>query len=124
MQPKANKAKGNTMTTTTNSKKRIQELNDAFHRTGQGGRFCFTAGVSGLGVPFSHQALAVVRAYDSFTTDNDPHQEHDFGSFTLDGRKLFWKIDYYDAACLYGSEDPADPSKTTRVLTIMLVEEY
>jgi hypothetical protein len=34
-------------------------------------------------------------------------REHNFGSFTLDGRKLFWKIDYYDAACEYGSEDPA-----------------
>jgi hypothetical protein len=45
-------------------------------------------------------------------------------AYTLDGRKLFWKIDYYDAACVYGSEDPADPSQTTRVLTIMLVEEY
>jgi hypothetical protein len=33
-------------------------------------------------------------AFDTFTNDNDPHRERDFGSFDLDGEKLFWKIDY------------------------------
>ena len=50
--------------------------------------------------------------------------EHDFGSFTLAGRKFFWKIDAYDIEMQFGSPDPADPAKTTRVLTIMLAEEY
>ncbi len=31
---------------------------------------------------------------------------------------------YYDANVEFGSEDPADPTKTTRVLTIMLTSEY
>ena len=38
-------------------------------------------------------------------------------------RHLF-KIDYYDASMDFGSEDLADLSKTTRVLTIMLAEDW
>ena len=32
--------------------------------------------------------------------------------------------DYYDERCEFGSADPADPEKTTRVLTLMLAEDY
>ncbi len=46
------------------------------------------------------------------------------GSFDLAGDKLFSKIDYYDSTLEFGSDDPADPSKTTRVLTLMLAVEY
>ena len=58
---------------------------------------------------------------DGFTPRSDPYGEHDFDAFELDGRKLFWKIDIYDADERYGSPDPA---VTSRVLTIMLAEEY
>jgi Protein of unknown function (DUF3768) len=70
------------------------------------------------------EALVQVAHFWDFTADNDPHGEHDFGSFTLVGRKFFWKIDHYDKRCEFGSEDPSDPEKTTRVLTLMLAEEY
>jgi len=58
--------------------------------------------------------------FDAFTPENNPHGEHDFGAFENEGRRIFWKIDCYDAACEFGAEDPADPAQTTRVLTIML----
>ena len=65
-----------------------------------------------------------MRAYDRFTADNDPHGEHDFGSFELSGERLFWKIDYYDLDLQFGSNDPCEPALTRRVLTLMLASEY
>ena len=106
------------------STERIRELNDAFRTTMSGGRVVMTAGVDALPSDVKAMTIRRVATFCDFTPDNDPHGEHDFGSFELAGRKFFWKIDYYDAAMEYGSEDPADPTKTTRVLTLMLAEEY
>jgi hypothetical protein len=103
---------------------RIRELNDHFRTTFDGGRVVMTSGVSALPVEVRVAVLAAVRTYNAFTADNDPHGEHDFGNFEIVGDKFLWKIDYYDAAMEAGSEDPADPSQTTRVLTIMLASEY
>jgi hypothetical protein len=69
-------------------------------------------------------AMRKVATFSDFTPDNDPHKEHDFGSFQLAGQTFFWKIDCYDERMEFGSADAADPGKTTRVLTLMLAEEY
>ena len=104
---------------------RIADLNDKFRKNlATGGRVYMTAGVNARGPEFVAKALIKVIAFDDFNADNDPHREHDFGSFELEGEKLFWKIDYYDLAGDFGSEDPTDPKKTLRVLTVMLAEEY
>lgn len=103
---------------------RIRALNDALRTTLQGGKVMMTAGVNALDPRMVARALSKMRGFDLFTEDNDPHDEHDFGSFEIDGRKFFWKIDYYDRKLEFGSEDPADPEKTARVLTLMLAEEY
>src|ERR1700676_5096482 len=102
------------------SASKIRELNDSFRTTMTDGRVMMTAGVAAL--PSDVKALVIrrVATFSDFNADNDPHKEHDFGSFTLAGRKFFFKIDAYDADMQFGSEDPADPSKTIRVLTIML----
>ena len=102
----------------------IRVLNDNFRSTFIGGRVLLTAGVSELPMDVKAKALLMVKTFKEFTNDNDPYQEHDFGTFEIVDQKFFWKIDYYDPHCQAGSEDPSDPAKTTRVLTIMLAEEY
>lgn len=106
------------------SAEKIRALNDAFRTTMTGGTVVMTAGVDALPSDVKAVAIRQVATFSDFNAENDPHQEHDFGSFSLAGRKIFWKIDYLDADMRFGSDDPADPSKTSRVLTIMLAEEY
>jgi hypothetical protein len=106
------------------STNRIRELNDAFRRTFAGGKVMMTSGVNELPDCVKAEALRQVAMFTDFTPDNDPYGEHDFGSFTLVGRKFIWKIDYYDHDLKHGSENPADPSMTARVLTLMLASEY
>lgn len=116
----------------TNTKAaRIAELNDQFRRSGRGGRIFLTRGIMSLPSYQMLQVIDAVRSFEAFTPDNDPHGEHDFGSFVQDSQKIFWKIDYYqpnmegelDFDYLH-SDDPSDPEQTIRVLTIMLAEEY
>ncbi len=113
------------MTHTPNGRAdRIRVLNDNFQSTFIGGQIVMTAGVSELPIDIKAEALLRVRGFKAFTRDNDPYGEHDFGFFEVAGDSFYWKIDYYDVDCRHGSEDPTDPEKTARVLTIMLAAEY
>ena len=82
------------------------------------------AGVAALGAEAVARIVKTIAVYDDFCHANDPYEEHDFGSFEVDGQTIFFKIDYFDKALAFHSPDPADPSVTERVITIMLAEEY
>lgn len=69
------------------------------------------------------ELLRTVRDHDRFDESIDPHGERDMGVFEFEGIRCYWKIDYYNLDLSAGSEDPADPSQTTRVLTIMRADE-
>ena len=102
----------------------VAPLNDAFRRSFVGGRVVETAGVFALPEADRITLLLAVRRFDSLDSNNDPQGEHDFGAVEVSGRRCFWKIDAYDRDLSGHSPDPADPTVTTRVLTIMLAEEY
>ena len=105
--------------------KRIRRLNDALrHGQVEHGAIVITAGLQAKDEAFLGQAAKAVAAFDTFSENNDPHGEHDFGTFDLDGEKLFWKVDYFDRSLKWGSPDPANPALTHRVLTLMLANEY
>jgi hypothetical protein len=113
----------------------IARLNDWLRAnlTNPGGnRVVVTAGIAGLigdvalfrGFRKRAELLRTVRDFGTFDVENDPHGHRDLGLFEFEGARCMWKIDYYDCDLAFGSDDPADPSKTVRVLTILRADEY
>ncbi len=104
---------------------KIRELNDRFRSEGQGnGSILITSGVQALGDDVMREVIGAVQSFADFGNDNDPWGEHDFGAVTVDGEKVFWKIDYYSLDLKTGSKNPANEGVTHRVLTMMLAAEY
>src|SRR5271157_5858934 len=94
------------------STSRIAELNDLCRKAmGVAGRVFRTQGIAALPLPDQSAIFEKVELFDSFTEDNDPHGEHDFGAFEHEGQRIFWKIDYYAPDMEHGSENPADPKQ-------------
>jgi len=106
-----------------NTAAEIARDNDAFRITGTGhGQTLFTAGAS---TPVERQLLLqdAVHRFATFTEDNDPYGEHDFGKMELLGETYFWKIDYYASADGLLGGDPYTESVYRR-LTVMRADEY
>jgi hypothetical protein len=109
---------------TTTQTDRICALNDDLRQHLIGGGAVITPGIAALGREAIDRIVKTIAMYDDCCHANDPYGEHDFGSFEAEGEKVFFKIDYYDKALAGHSPDPADPSVTERIITIMLAEEY
>src|SRR5437588_8389671 len=103
---------------------RIRVLNPELRRNLPSGHAVMTAGIAALGPEAVARIVKAIAVYDDFCHANDPYEEHDFGSFEADGHIIMFKIDYFDQNMSMHSPDPADPSVTQRVITIMLAEEY
>jgi hypothetical protein len=115
-------------------KAKVAEKNDLFRKTlgwtGKG-QLVTTQGVTCLDKELKVSLFKEIIAFNSFTEDNDPYGEHDFGKVSVSGEDYFWKIDYYaDNKCESGydwvthnAENRAEDT-AHRVLTIMLADEY
>ena len=112
---------------------RIARLNDrARQAMGLACTAYVTVGFRSLPEADQSRVRELIETYDAFDEDGDPHGERDFGAiyqlacgrWTTERERVFWKLDYYDRDLRFGSEDPANPAVTRRVLTIMLADEY
>ncbi len=83
-----------------------------------------TPGIAAKGPVFQSLCLLSVAMYSDFSEDNDPYGARDFAALTVENTRIYFKIDLYDEACEYGSEEPANLDRTTRVLTLLLPSEY
>ncbi len=115
----------------------IAEQNDTFRKAiGLGaiwrgkllaGRAVSTPGFRALPQQTQDAIIKAVIGFDTFTEDNDPYGEHDFGIVEADGRRVFWKIDLYDTEYRFGAdmaEVARDPAQCRRVLTLYLPSEH
>lgn len=104
----------------------IRSLNDAFRSNFQGGKIMLTRSVAQLSVTLRRSLIVAVQKFQDFDSDSDEYEfnEHDLAFMEFQGTRYMWKIDYYDSEMEYRSENPADSSVTTRVLTIMEASEY
>ena len=103
---------------------KIAALNDRARQRVDPCRWVITQGVLACDPITVAELLIAVEDFDSFTEDNDPYGERDFGVIKLNGNTFFWKFDYYDVDLQMHSPDPRDATVTTRVLTVMLADEY
>lgn len=103
---------------------RIRELNDQLRCKGLGGRIVITRGIEALGPEAIRVVLLAVAAFDDFSEENDPWGEHDCAILTVVGRRIMFKVDYFDHEREHHSPDAADPAVTVRIMTVMLAEEY
>ena len=109
------------------TKEKIRTDNDQFRKNIRSfsrdikGRVVLTASVSEA--IDRELIIEKVIEFDNFSADNDPHGEHDFGSFNLGETKYFFKIDYYEDYNLEYGVDPHE-DEPFRVLTIMEASDY
>jgi Protein of unknown function (DUF3768) len=99
----------------------IRALNDELRQRLTGGMAVITTGVAALGLEAVARIVKTIEVYDDFCHANDPHEEHDFGAFDADGKRIFFKIDLYEEPEV---KSPNGDPVVNRVLTIMLAEEY
>lgn len=87
-------------------------------------RITITQGIMAYPAEQQEEIIHRILVFQAFTEDNDPHLDRDLMVIEYLGTKIYGKMDHYDLAMEYLSPDTSNDQLTTRVLTIMLADEY
>jgi hypothetical protein len=68
--------------------------------------------------------LEAVRTFVDFDEGIDLTGEHKIASLAIDGNEYFFEIHYFDIDRRYLADDPSDPARTLRIMTIFCASEY
>ena len=111
----------------------IADQNDRFRRAAMQfeaaedvpkGKIVMTRGVADQSPDFQLELMRKLVTFDAFGKDSDPYAWHEMGVLDVAGETVWFKIDLYDGDYGYGAEDPTDPDKTRRVMTLLFPSEY
>ncbi|PIE15352.1 MAG: hypothetical protein CSA68_06640 [Rhodobacterales bacterium] len=112
------------ITAAQNDRFRYALIEDTARPDGLEGKVFVPPGVMANGDDFVRMALPLTAKYSTFQQESDPYGLHEMGVITVFGIRVWWRIDLYDTDYRYGSDAPADPEQTRRVLTVLLPSEY
>jgi hypothetical protein len=107
-------------------KAKVRELNDELRTKGgaRNGKIIFTGALGQDSVEKRLIVYRAARAFNTFTEQNDPHGEHDFGRFNVGDEEFMFKFDYFALDEMFGSEHPEDPNATIRIMSIFYASDY
>lgn len=103
---------------------RIRQLNDQLRTLRGSGEIHIVGALAEMDEETQKKVLTAIMTFAGFNDGDDPYGEHDFGAVTVAGERFMFKIDYYAPDLESGSDDPADPAKTVRVMSVFHASDY
>jgi hypothetical protein len=107
-----------------NSTGTVAHLNDELRIYGVGGKIVLTQSIADMEQQDRLAIIQAVREFGAFGNKADPYTEHAFGLLTVNGRRIFWKVEYDFSDYLRNTTAYGDALVIVRVLTVMLASEY
>ena len=96
---------------------RVRALNDELRQHLTGGMVVITVGVAALGPAAVALIVKTIAVFDDFCHANDPHEEHDFGSFEADGTMIYSISKSITTTKIYRCIRPTPPIALSRSTT-------